>query len=456
MTNKEIWQEVLADMKKQLSQANFLTLFKPTTLLALDDNIATIAAPSTMITTMLQKRFTQEIKKALDEKTGKDNDILFITQVIAQEDTGEKPGPLFAETEIKIVDKPSSTPNQPTMIGHLPRVRAEYTFSTFAVSGSNQLAFTASSTVAKNIGAFYNPLFLYGPVGVGKTHLMHAIANEVYQKDPNKKIIYITSEEFTNEVVDAIRTNSTAQMKRRFRGATLLLIDDIQFVEGKERVQEELFHTFNILIDNSAQICLSSDRPPHEIKKLEKRLSSRFAGGLTVDIEQPDTELKTAILQMKAQKYSHLLPVEVATLIANRVEDTRTLEGLLLRVITEATTHNTPITMELAEQALGMAKREERAHLHAEDVMKGVCDFYGVKKTQLTGPKRDASLVKARQVVMYLLKTELGLTFVEIGNTLGGRDHTTIMHGVDKITQLVENKAGIGLEISGITKGLKG
>ncbi len=456
MTNKELWQDVLVDMKKQLSLANFLTLFKPTTLLALDDNIATIAAPSTMITTMLEKRFSQDIKAALDQKTGKNNDLLFITQVIAQEDTGEKAGPLFAESEIKMADKPAATTSQPTMIGHLPRVRAEYTFATFAVSGSNQLAFTAASTVAKNIGTFYNPLFLYGPVGVGKTHLMHAIANEVYQKDPNKKIIYITSEEFTNEVVDAIRTNSTAQMKRRFRGATLLLIDDIQFVEGKERVQEELFHTFNILIDNSAQICLSSDRPPHEIKKLEKRLSSRFAGGLTVDIEQPDTELKTAILQMKAQKYLQNLPPDVAALIADRVEDTRTLEGLLLRVITEATTNNTQITLEIAEQALGMAKREERANLHAEDVIREVGEFYGVKKTQLTGPKRDASLVKARQIVMYLLKTELSLTHVEIGNILGGRDHTTVMHGVDKITQLVEKKTGVDLEISGITKGLKG
>jgi len=372
-------------------------------------------------------------------------------------------GPLFGQPQpapmVSSVLPPDTLPQpktQPLTVGHLPRVRPEYTFASFAVSSSNQLAFTASSTVAKHIGTYYNPLFIYGPVGVGKTHLMHAVANQVYSAQPDKKIIYITSEEFTNEVVEAIRNNSTAQMKRRFRSAILLLIDDIQFIEGKEKVQEELFHTFNILIDNHAQICLSSDRPPHEIKKLEKRLSSRFAGGLTVDIEEPDVELKTAILRMKAEKYGYSLPLEVATLLAERVEDTRSLEGLLLRVITQATTTGSTITLELAQEALGIMHEERASHIHAEDVIKTVCEFYGVKPTQLKGPKRDAGLVKARQVAMYLLKEELGVTLVEIGNLLGGRDHTTILYGVGKIGSLVENKAKILDDILGITKSLRG
>ncbi len=458
-----LWNDVLADIKKKVSTGNFITVFKATALLSLDDDIATIAAPSTVILDLLQKRFKTEIKTLLDQKTGKDNEVVFIVKSIKVTPSPKEESPLFTISEPNngVVLPPPSVfaeqpKSQPLAIGHLPRVRPEYTFETFAVSSSNQLAFTAASTVAKHIGTYYNPLFIYGPVGVGKTHLMHAIANSVYQQAPDKKIIYITSEEFTNEVVDAIRTNSTANMKKRFRSAILLLIDDIQFIEGKEKVQEELFHTFNILIDNHAQICLSSDRPPHEIKKLEKRLSSRFAGGLTVDVEKPDVELKTAILKMKADKFGYELPIDVATLLAEQVEDTRSLEGLLLRVITQANATGSAITLELAQKGLGLMQEERSAHIHADDVIKCVCDFYGVKPTQLKGPKRDASLVKARQITMYLLKTQLGLTHVEIGNLLGGRDHTTVMHGVEKMTSLVENKARIIDDIVGITKTLNG
>ncbi len=245
-------------------------------------------------------------------------------------------------------------------------------------------------------------------------------------------------------------------MKKRFRSAILLLIDDIQFVEGKERVQEELFHTFNILIDNNSQIVLSSDRPPHEIKKLEKRLSSRFAGGLTVDIEAPDFELKTAILLIKAKKYGFELPIEVAKLIADNANDTRSLEGLLLRLMTQAKTTDQEVTIELAKKALGKADEEKRGHLHAEDIVKYVCDFYNVKSTQIKGPKREASLVRARHVLMYLLKKELGMTYVEIGNVIGGRDHTTVIHGVEKMEHLVDNKASVIEDIKGITQRLTG
>lgn len=447
-TTQSLWKNVLSEIEKNVSRAKFLTLFRHTTLISLEDNIATIAAPSMMMVDMLQKRFQADIKAILDKKTGRDITVLFIIQAIPQEKTSEaeeKEGTLFAKPE----EKP-----KPSVIGHLPRVRAEYTFTTFAVSGSNQLAFTASMNVAAHLGTTYNPLFIYGPVGVGKTHLMHAIANDVYHKDPGVKIIYLTSEEFTNEVVEAIRGNTTAQMKRRFRNANLLLIDDIQFIEGKERVQEELFHTFNILIDNGAQICLSSDRPPQEIKKLERRLSSRFAGGLTVDIEEPDFELKSAILLKKAEKYGHTLPIEVAKLLANRVQDARSLEGLLLRVITLAQTYDTPITTELAEKAMGIVQEEKKHHLHSDEVVQQVCEFYGIKSTQIKGPKRDAGLVRARQVCMYLLKTELGLTFTEIGNLLGGRDHTTIMHGVEKMEDIVDNKGPVANDIVGITRAL--
>lgn len=441
-----LWEKVLTDIEKTISRTNFVTLFKNTTLLSLDDSIATITAPSTAILDLLKKRFSNEIKTNLDKHTGKNIQILFTIKAPAIEKREGADGPLFEETMVR----------KQSVIGHLPRVRADYTFENFAVSGSNQLAYTAAMRVAANIGTSYNPLFIYGPVGVGKTHLMSAIANHVYQQSPEKKIIYTTSEEFTNDVIEAIRTNDTGTMKRRFRSAYLLLIDDIQFIEGKERVQEELFHTFNILIDGGSQIVLSSDRPPHEIKRLEKRLSSRFAGGLTVDVDKPDIELKTSILQIKATKYGHSLSTDVALFLANQAEDTRTLEGLLLRMVTQATTTDGELSMDLARKIVGVSVEEKREHLHAEDVIKSVCTFYDVKPTQLKGPKRDASLVRARQVCMYLLKHELGMTLVEIGNSLGGRDHTTIMHGVDKIEALVDNKATITEDISGIRSTLRG
>lgn len=443
-----LWNQVLSDMESTVSRANFLTLFKNTVLLSLEENVATIAAPSTMVIDLLQKRFTNEIKASLDTHTSKNITVIFVPRLIQKPAEEEKSGPLFAEEK-------SEAPKQP-LVGHLARVRPDYTFQNFAVSGSNQLAFVSSSTVANNLGHSYNPFFIYGPVGVGKTHLMHAIANECYHKQPDKKIIYITSEEFTNEVVEAIRNNDTQRMKKRFRSAFLLLIDDIQFIEGKERVQEELFHTFNILIDQGSQIVLSSDRPPHEIKKLEKRLSSRFAGGLTVDIEPPDFELKTAILLIKSKKFGFELPIDVAKIIADNAEDTRSLEGLLLRLITLSSTTGRELSIELARKALGGIQEEKREHLHTEDIIKEVCQFYNMKPTQIKGPKRDAPLVRARQVIMYLLKHELGLTYVEIGNVLGGRDHTTVMHGVEKVEKMLDNKAGIGEDIKGIITRLHG
>lgn len=420
----DLWKKILAEIQTEISSANFLTLFKNTSLISYQDNVATISAPSTMIIDLLNKRFYEVIKKTVDKHVGADTKLIFVPKTPSIIPTREA-GPLF-----------SSSPAPKASIGHLPRIRADFTFQNFAVSGTNQLAFVSATTVAEKIGIAYNPLFIYGPVGVGKTHLMQAVANELYKKDPNKKILYITSEEFTNEVVEGIRTNNTASMKRRFRNLDLLMIDDIQFIAGKERVQEELFHTFNILVDNSSQIILTSDRPPSELRKVEKRLVSRFSGGLTVDIDSPDYELRCAILLTKAKKFNFDLDIETAKIIAQKTEDTRELEGLLLRVMTEASNENSDASPGLAEKAL-KSNDDLRKELRPEDVINSICEFYQIKPTQLKGIKRDAKLVRARQACMYVLKKESGLTFSEIGNLLGGRDHTTIMHGVEKIERLI-------------------
>lgn len=430
-----LWKKVLEEIQTEISSANFLTLFKGTMLLSYEEGVATIAAPSAMIIDLLNKRFYQVIKTVLDKNIGEDTKIIFVPKT-SPAPIKEDAGPLF------------KTSSEKTM-GHLPRVRPEYTFQNFAVSGSNQLAFVSATAVAKKIGTTYNPLFIYGPVGVGKTHLMQAIANEVYQKSPDKKILYITSEEFTNEVVEAIRSNETGRLKRKFRSLDLLMIDDIQFVAGKEKVQEELFHTFNILVDGASQIVLTSDRPPSEIQKVEKRLISRFSGGLTVDVESPDFELRCAILLTKAKKFNFELDIETAKVIAGKTQDTRELEGLLLRVMTQASTYQENASPQLAEKALENNHGPKRS-FYPEEVLKTICDFYSLKITALKGTKRDAKLVRARQACMYVLKKE-GLTYSEIGNLLGGRDHTTVMHGVTKIEDLLaQNK--ISEETLGIAK----
>ncbi len=442
MDLNQIWKTVLSEIEIEISKANFLTLFKSTSLLSLDDNVATVAAPSVMIIDLLQRKFYGIIKASLDKHTGKDVKITFVPKAAVNIiKTEEGTDTLFSTQS---ADKPKQT------VGHLPRVRADYTFENMAVSSSNQLAFVSATTVAKNPGTTYNPLFIYGPVGVGKTHLMHAIANEVYVNNPQSKIAYITSEEFTNDVVEAIRGNSTASMKRRFRELDLLIIDDIQFVAGKERVQEELFHTFNALVDQGAQIVLSSDRPPSEIKQVEKRLLSRFSGGLTVDVESPDFELRTAILLIKAKKYGVGLSIELAKLIAQKSQDARGIEGLLLRIMTQAQAEGeNNITENAVYSVLAISKEEKPANQHPDEIIEGVCSFYNVKLTQIKSAKRDAFLVRPRQVAMFLLKKKLNLTFVEIGNLLGGRDHTTVMHGVEKVEKMLES-AQISEDILGI------
>lgn len=439
---KDIWNKVLAEIELEVSRANFLTLFKRTRLLNIEGDSITVAAPSAMIIDLLQRRFYDIIKQAADKQLKKDTKIIFAPRTIIDTvaDKERKDGPLF-ETESK----------GRAVAGHLPRVRPDYTFANMAVSSSNQLAFVSASTVAKKLGETYNPLFIYGPTGVGKTHLMQAIANEVYAKSPDKRILYTTSEEFTNEVVEAIRTNNTGNMKKKFRELDLLIIDDIQFVAGKEKIQEELFHTFNTLVDRTAQIVLSSDRPPAEIKQVEKRLLSRFSGGLTVDVETPDFELRTAILLIKAKKYGVSLNMDIAKMIAQKNQDVRGLEGMLLRIVTQAQAGNGEITEDLVSSVLSLNKDEKLNSFHPDEIIKNVCYFYKVKSTQLKSPKRDAFLVRPRQVAMFLLKKELGLTFVEIGNLLGGRDHTTIMHGVEKVENMLE-KSLIREDILGIPK----
>ena len=447
MTTEEIWEKTLQDIKTEVSMGNFTSFFKTSEVIEIQDSTVKIATLSTVVADFLDKKFSSLLKETMSKYTPTPVTTLeFATKTVKKQVKEKLPQDQFDFTEKKEV--------MPSM-GHIPRVRKDFTFENLAVSDSNQLAYVSAQTVANNLGRSYNPLFVYGPTGVGKTHIMHAIANQAYQKDSSLTIIYCTSEDFINRVVDAIRNNNTSAMKRYFRSANLLIIDDIQFISGKEKVQEELFHTFNAIIDAGGQIVLTSDKPPQEIKKLEARLSSRFAGGLTIDIQEPDFAMRTAIIMKKAEKFGYDIDIEIAKAIAEKEQDVRSLEGALLRVMTEAQTRQVSAEKILASNILKDAK-PIGFRLHSDDIIKSTCEYYDVKPTQLKGPKRDAALVKARQVTMFLLKQELGTTLVEIGNLLGGRDHTTIMHGIEKVENLLKNSAELNEEILGITRNLRG
>ncbi len=421
-----LWKQILDELQLEVSTATFFTFFKKTELLSLENNVATIHAPTYMVAGELEKRYGSLIKNALEKKKGGNISVVFTS--------------LAKDTKAKQVSVDAGPLFTPTTVKRRPlRIKEAYQFNSIAVSDSNQIAYTAAQTVSEHLGKKYNPLFIYGSVGVGKTHLMHAIANKVLETKPDAKILYLTTEEFTNEVVEAIRDRSTQNLRRKFRHTDLLLLDDIQFLAGKEKVQEELFHTFNALIDNGGQIVFTSDRPPAEIKKIESRLASRFAGGLTVDIEQPDFELRTAILLIKSAEMKIPISTEVAKTIAEKVEDTRALEGFLLKVSSfQLTKKGEQITIEETIKLLGSASEKKRM-LHPDTVVDVVCNFYNIKPTQLRGSKRDSIFVKPRHMCMFLLKEDVKLTLLEIGNMLGGRDHTTVMHGVEKIGSLLKN-----------------
>ncbi len=439
----ELWKSILAELEIEVSKPVFMTFLRSTKLVSLEKNIATISTPTYMTSEYIEKRYYSLIKKIIDKKTGENNSLVFISEGKRDRVENKSPGPLFAK-EITSIKK-----------ARPQRIRTDYTFESLAVSDSNQLAYTAASTVARFLGNRYNPLYLYGTVGVGKTHLMHAIANKIYDENPDISVLYLTTEEFTNEVVEAIRDKTTTQLRKKFRNVNLLLLDDIQFLSGKEKVQEELFHTFNTLIDKGSQIVFSSDRPPSEIKKIEARLASRFEGGLSVDIAPPDFELRSAILLIKSRKFGINLSLDAAKMAAHSISDARALEGFLLRLATTLTgKENQEVSLELVAQIVGRTKREE-PHLQPDMVIKAICGFYNIKPTQLKGDRRDAALVRARHSCMYLLKEDGGLTFVEIGNLLGGRDHTTVMHGVDKIRLLLSNSSTIKEEIMLIKERIK-
>lgn len=443
MDAQTLWQMVLADLELQVSKTVFQIFLSQTKLLSIENKTARIGCNQPMLINLIEKRYYDLLKKTVDSYANTDVKLEFTSLPSQAKKIFD--GPLF---KIKV-----ETPS-PRLFS---RLNSDYTFENFAVSSSNQMAYAAATAVAKTPSTSYNPLFLYGGVGVGKTHLMQAIGHFILKNNASSKIIYCTGEEFTNEIIEAIGNKSTVSFKKKYRHLDVLLIDDIQFIAGKNAVQEEFFHTFNAIQQTKGQIVLTSDRPPEEINKLEARLRSRFEGGLTIDIGQPGFELRTAILLIKAKQRGVDLPIELAKLLAANIENPRKLEGVFIRIISESQTRNIPVDEELIKIILGKTvKNIPKNNIKPEEVITAVASFYNLKLSQLKGNKRDRLYALPRQVLYYILRQELNVPLVEIGNLLGGRDHTTIIHGVRKITQLVVNDSNLREDVLGIKNKLSG
>lgn len=477
MDHIELWKRVKSDLEVSVSKGMFAMWIKPSEIVEIKEigderAIAVFSSPTPYHLSTLENRFYAQIKDALDRVSGKKYELQFT--MVRPTTTAEQGG---AEEGVNKNPTLAGSPNSqqaPSLFSQpqqevapvvpsafrsaLQRsgLREDYIFETFAVSSSNEMAHAAAAAVSQNPGTAYNPLFLYGGVGVGKTHLMQAIGQNILRSNPSISLAYITGEQFTNEIVAAIQQKKTIQLKQKFRSYKVLLVDDIQFIAGKTAVQEEFFHTFNAIAPAGGQIVLTSDRPPQEMTLLEDRLRSRFEAGLIIDIQQPSFELRTAILLIKAKKMNLNLPMDLAQKIASAVESTRKLEGTLVKLHSAYALFRKPITLELVEEILEKTEQVEfpKNSIKPAEVLKTVANQFHISLNNLKGPSRLKGLVAARHLAMYILYSDLGVTFEEIGRTFNGRDHTSVMHAVSKIKEDVGNDESLRTHLNAIKTSL--
>ena len=332
----------------------------------------------------------------------------------------------------------------------------KYSFENFAVSSTNQVAYAAAQAVVNNLGSAYNPLFLYGGVGVGKTHLAQAVARKILEFDQKKKVYFCPGDNFTNELIEAIRDKTTTRFRKKYRHLNLLIVDDIQFIAGKTHIQEEFFHTFNSIISSGGQIILTSDRPPEAIKNLEDRLRSRFSGGLIIDIQPPDFELRTAILLIKAKEKNINLSIEAAKFIAEKINDTRALEGTLLSVYAKTLGKKDVVDLEIVDDYFAYNQKQNQSKkILPTDIIKAVCSYYNIRQSHIKSNRRTESLALARQIAMYLLRRELNLKLKEIADLLKRKDHTTVLHAYEKISSMLMRDQNFKKDIDNICQSLK-
>lgn len=453
MNLDELWKAALGEIELQISRANFKTWLQNTSIADKKGGVVTIAVPNSFTKEWLENKYHKFILRSLRNLESEIKEVNYqIKQPLIQEDFK---GKNILKEEDKIARKQLDF--QELNVNTLTNLHPRYTFDNFIVGPSNELAQAAALVVTKNLGKKYNPLFIYGGVGLGKTHLIQAIGNQVKKENQIKKVKYVTSERFTSEVISALRSgflrpNDIDDFKKRWREIDLLIIDDIQFLSGKEKTQEEFFHTFNALYDAGKQIVLSSDRPPKSIQTLEERLRSRFEGGMIADISYPDLETRIAILKSKAGERGVELSDEIFQYIAQNIKkNVRELEGALNRLIAasyQLNLNQKELNLNDVKKILNSILNTPKKSTTLKNIIKAVAEFYDVSEKDLLERSRKKEIVKPRQVIMYLLREELKSSFPFIGLKIGGRDHTTAIHACEKIKKEIEADSNLNDEIN--------
>ncbi|CEG21179.1 Chromosomal replication initiator protein DnaA [Planococcus massiliensis] len=440
----ELWSSVLAQVETKISKPSFETWLKSTKLLSYQNETVTISAPNSFARDWLENHYVHLITGILSDLTGDDLLIKFVVPKDQDMDDFQLPAPRV---------KPGQNEHQEFLPGML---NPKYTFDTFVIGSGNRFAHAASLAVAEAPAKAYNPLFIYGGVGLGKTHLMHAIGHYVLEHNPDAKVVYLSSEKFTNEFINSIRDNQTVDFRNKYRSVDILLIDDIQFLAGKEQTQEEFFHTFNTLHEESKQIIISSDRPPKEIPTLEDRLRSRFEWGLITDITPPDLETRIAILRKKAKADGLDIPNDVMTYIANSIDSNiRELEGALIRVVAYSSLINRDMSAELAAEALkDIMPNSKPKVITILDIQNAVGSQFNVKLEDFKTKRRTKDIAYPRQVAMYLSREMTDFSLPKIGEEFGGRDHTTVIHAHEKISTMLKDDQQLQQDVKEIRNAL--
>src|SRR6056297_144746 len=436
---EHIWNQTLNEIKDKLSNPSFKTWFSNTKPVDMQDNILLIKVPNDFIKDWIETRYNQLIKNVIQNLNDKNLKCRFYTEEDLK-DKEKKEGKNTKQYEKENPEKKLEKEKKKEYNIN-KNLNPKYSFDSFVVGNGNRFAHAAALAVAEAPAKAYNPLFLYGDVGLGKTHLMQAIAHYILKHNPDNKVVYVSSETFTNELINAIKDDRTSSFRNKYRNIDILLVDDIQFLANKERTQEEFFHTFNSLHEANRQLIISSDRPPKEIPTLEERLRSRFEWGLITDIQKPDLETRIAILRKKADLENLKIPNEVVIYIADNIQSNiRELEGALIKVIAYSSLVDKEIDIDLAEKALQdlIIENEEPKEINIDLIKNIIVDYYNLKKEDMTSKKRTQKIAFPRQIAMYLSRELTDLSLPHIGEEFGGRDHTTVIHAYNKIEQKIE------------------
>jgi chromosomal replication initiator protein len=440
---EQLWTKTLNIIKGELTEVSFNTWIKSIIPTSIDDNTIQLEVPNDFTRGILESRYRELIVNAIKLITSKKYNIVFLiaSEDISENDSNTTNNPK-KRANIVVNDEMSSTLNP------------KYTFSSFVIGNSNRFAHAASLAVAEAPAKAYNPLFIYGGVGLGKTHLMHAIGHYILQNNPKSKVVYVSSEKFTNELINSIKDDKTVEFRNRYRNVDVLLIDDSQFIAGKERTQEEFFHTFNDLHEANKQIILSSDRPPKEISTLEERLRSRFEWGLIADIQAPDFETRIAILKKKADVENLNIPNEVMVYIANKIKSNiRELEGALIRIVAYSSLTNKEISVELAAEALkDIISSEQNKPVTIDLIQDVIASYFNLKIEELKSSRRTRNIAYPRQIAMYLSRKLTDMSLPKIGEEFGGRDHTTVIHAYEKISMNLKKDESLKNVVNDLTK----